>query len=95
MPAHQRHRSRSDAALRALAPTFRFGPVLVDPRRIRMPVPTDIRGTWSWAHRIDPATWAEAAVTNATQDAILNDDPPEAQEGWLRLSPPAKPGDGP
>ncbi len=28
------------AALAVLSPTFRFGPVLVDPQKIRMPVPT-------------------------------------------------------
>jgi hypothetical protein len=75
-----------DGALKVLAPTFRFGPVLVDPRRIRMPIPTDIGGTWSWDHRGNAVDWAESGVTNATQDAILADDPPVAQEGWLRLS---------
>jgi hypothetical protein len=77
-----------DDALKKLAPTFRFGPVLVDPKRIRMPIPTDIRGTWSWAHRSDAVDWSESGITNATQDALLNDDPPIAEEGWIRLSPP-------
>src|SRR6266536_4516039 len=45
--------------LAALAPLFRFGPVLVDPKLIRMPVASDIRGTRSWSHRSDVSTWAD------------------------------------
>jgi len=75
-------------ALAKLSPTFRFGPLLVDPKRIRMPIPTDIEGTLSWDYRADANTWAEAPVTNATQDALLPSDPPSGTEGWLRLTPP-------
>ncbi len=76
------------AALAKLSPTFRFGPVLVDPQKIRMPVSTDIQGAWSWDHRSDIITWAEDPVVNATDDAQLRPDPAGAEEGWLRLSPP-------
>jgi len=75
-------------ALAKLSPTFRFGPVLVDPQHIRMPVPVDLNGTWSWDYRADADTWAELPVTNATQDALLPPDPPSGTEGWLRLAPP-------
>ncbi len=74
--------------LAALAPTFRFGPALVDPKTIRLPVPRDISGSWSWDHRTDTVTWAEEAVINARGDATLGADPAEASEGWLKLSPP-------
>jgi hypothetical protein len=75
-------------ALAKLAPTFRFGPVLIDPKRIRMPIPHDINGTWSWDHRSDVNTWTNDPVMHATQDALLPPDPPVGSEGWLRLSPP-------
>jgi hypothetical protein len=75
------------AGLAAIAPTFRFGPVLVDPKRIRMPVASELRGTWSWCHRVDATTWQEDEVVNATGDAQLPRDPVEAQEGWIKLSP--------
>jgi len=75
-------------ALAKISPTFRFGPLLVDPARIRMPLATDIAGTWSWDYRSDANTWTEANVTNATQDAILPPDPASGTEGWLRLTPP-------
>jgi hypothetical protein len=74
--------------LARIAPTFRFGPVLVDPRTIRMPVPTELSGSWSWDHRSDAATWARDPVVNATADALLGTPPAIAEEGWLELDPP-------
>jgi hypothetical protein len=75
------------SALSKISPTFRFGPVLVDPQRIRMPVGNDIHGTWSWDHRSDITTWAEDKVTNTTGDALIPPDPAKAQEGWLQMKP--------
>jgi hypothetical protein len=75
------------SALATLAPTFRFGPVLIDPERVRMPVATELNGTWSWDHRTDVNTWASDSVTHATHEALLSPDPPEGSEGWLRLTP--------
>jgi hypothetical protein len=76
------------AALARLAPTFTFGPLLVDVKKIRMPVPTEIAGTWSWDHRADTTTWEEDPIVNATQDALLRPDPATGTEGWLRMVPP-------
>lgn len=76
------------SALAQLSPTFRFGPLLVDPKRIRMPLATDINGTWSWDYRADASTWNEVPITNATRDALLPPDPPSGTEGWMRLTPP-------
>ncbi|HEY1986685.1 MAG TPA: hypothetical protein VGG85_14815 [Terracidiphilus sp.] len=75
-------------ALAALSPTFRFGPVLVDPKTLRMPVPNEIHGTWSWDHRADITTWAEDPIVAATQDAHLRPDPASGTEGWMRMMPP-------
>lgn len=77
-------------ALSKLSPTFRFGPVLIDPQRIRMPVPHDLNGTWSWDHRDSITTWANSPVVHATQDALLAPDAPRGSEGWLRLTPPTE-----
>jgi hypothetical protein len=81
-------------ALAKLSPTFRFGPVLVDPKHIRMPVPTERSGTWSWDHRADIVNWQEDPVTNATADAQLPPDPAQGTEGWLRLVPTPPPAGG-
>ena len=73
--------------LARLAPTFRFGPVLVDPASIRMPVAADLSGNWTWNHRTDVARWLDQPVTNATHDALLSADVAVAEEGWLTLHP--------
>jgi hypothetical protein len=76
------------AGLAAISPTFRFGPVLVDPSQIRMPLATGLDGTWVWDYRADAAAWAENPVTNATDDALLGRNPASGSEGWLKLQPP-------
>ena len=79
------------AGLAAIAPTFRFGPVLLDPKHISMPIATDINGNWVWDYRSDAASWSEDPTTNATDNALLAADPPTAIEGWLKLTPPPVP----
>lgn len=74
-------------ALAAIAPTFRYGPVLRDPREVRMPIAADIGGAWTWTHRADVDVWAEEPVSHDGGEAILPPDPAVAQEGWLRLDP--------
>lgn len=80
-------RSWIATGLANISPTFRFGPVLVDPKTIKMPVAVESFGNWSWDHRTAVAAWGEDKVVNATQDAILPADPATASEGWLRLVP--------
>ncbi len=87
-------RDWTDAALARLSPTFRFGPVMVDPKQIRMPVAAHLHGTWSWDHRKSVTEWENLPVTHATQDALLPQDPPIGTEGWLRLRPIQQEGDG-
>jgi hypothetical protein len=77
--------------LSRLAPTFRFGPVLVDPRTVRMPVATELGGRWSWSHRTDVSAWTDQPVVNATGDAMMSTDLVTAEEGWLRLDLPQEP----
>jgi hypothetical protein len=79
-------------ALARIAPTFRFGPVLRDPNQIRMPIPADIEGAWTWTHRADVDRWIEEEVVHAGQEALLSPDPVVATEGWLKLRP--KPAEG-
>ena len=74
--------------LAAIAPTFRFGPVLTGPKQVRMPLATDLAGAWLWDARADAVSWTESPASNATGDALLDPDPPVASEGWLKLSPP-------
>ena len=80
-------RSWIATGLANISPTFRFGPVLVDPKTIKMPVAVESFGNWSWDHRTSITNWGEDKVVNATQDATLSADPVSATEGWLRLTP--------
>jgi hypothetical protein len=74
-------------ALSTIAPSFRFGPVLTDPKTIRMPVATEIAGSWTWNHRRDVTEWIDESVTHATGDALSAGSPAVAEEGWLTLHP--------
>jgi hypothetical protein len=71
--------------LARLSPNFRYGPVLIDRKATRVPVAADVHGTWSWHHRTDPNTWSTQSVVNATGTAIIPDDPPSIQYGWVNL----------
>jgi hypothetical protein len=74
-------------ALRAMKTTFRVGPVLADPRRVRMPLPAQVRGKWGWMARKDVTSWrAEAPVEAGDDVARLDDTPRVLGEGWLTLS---------
>jgi hypothetical protein len=73
--------------LARIAPTFRFGPLLVDPTSVRMPVARDVGGTWSWVSRTGPGVWDDAPVSHTPGDATLSADRPRATEGWLKLVP--------
>jgi hypothetical protein len=83
-------------ALKTMAVTFRTGPVITDAQTIRIPYPTEKKGTWSWIQRnspadpqhwTDPAGWDVLNIVKANQSARLPDTPPRLVEGWLKLTP--------
>jgi hypothetical protein len=71
--------------LRVLAPSFRIGPVLVDPTTIRMPRLGGMPGEQVWTHRDSATTWRDDPIEAATQEARLPDGAHVTQEGWIRL----------
>jgi hypothetical protein len=80
-----------EPALATIAATFRIGPVLTDPVAVRMPIPADRRGTWSWIARTTPgntaADFASRSIVAADGQARLQDAPPHMVDGWLRFAP--------
>ncbi len=68
--------------------TFRVGPLLNNPQGLRMPLPAEIRGGWSWIQKTGVGLLATrvSEVTPATYQARLTDTPIRIREGWLRLS---------
>ena len=74
-------------ALNGMVTTFRAGPLLLDPDKIKMPTPAEINGKWGWVARKDVTQWdPETAVENYTPVAELNDNNPKLIEGWVTLS---------
>lgn len=73
-------------SLTALSPSFRFGPVLVDPTTVRMPKVTGLDPAQEFTRRDTPITWRNDPITAATQTAFLPDLPTTLQEGWIRVA---------
>lgn len=72
-------------ALQKLSPSFRVGPVLVDPKTVRVPKITALPANQVFTARTDETTWQDDTIAAATQDALLPDDAPLFREGYLRV----------
>ena len=78
-------RSWISGPLGRIAPSFRVGPVLVDPDTIRMPRVSSYDPEQVFTRRTGPETWRDDPIVAATQQALLPEAPAEAQEGYLRV----------
>lgn len=75
------------SALENMAATFRMGPILTDPDKIRMPLPGEIQGHWSWVARPNVTVWQEDdRIEPENPVARLAENPLRLSEGWLKLS---------
>jgi hypothetical protein len=79
-------------ALAQMAVTFRIGPLLTDPEAIRMPLPAERQGEWTWIRRTGTGStdWRRDVVLSADQQARLSDLPPHLMDGWLKFIPGAE-----
>jgi len=78
-------RSHYEQAMNKIAPTFKVGPVLVDPQTVRMPIP-DQRGLkWSWVFKESYTEWEEQPIADADHLAGLPKTKSTAFEGWIKL----------
>jgi hypothetical protein len=82
------------AGLRAMVPSLRVGPVLVDPAEIRLPKIASLPQDQNFIRRTGPLTWKEDPIVAATSAALLPRLPHEAQEGWVRVAPAQPPTGG-
>jgi len=74
-------------ALNNLKASFRAGPLLLDPSKIKMPTPAEIKGNWAWQAREDVTSWnEETKIEPYTPLATLQKNPVRLIEGWLNLS---------
>ena len=76
------------SALKLLMPTFRVGPVLVDPSSVRVPKTTGLPKQQVFTARPDPASWRDDPIAAATQDALLPTEAAVVREGYLRITLP-------
>src|SRR4051794_1232901 len=74
-------------ALEGLSPSFRVGPVLVDPTSVRMPRVTGLGESQAFTYRDTPLSWRDDPILAASQTALLPDDPAGLKEGWIRVVP--------
>ncbi len=79
-------REHWEEAVSKIAPTFKIGPVLVDPSSIRMPI-DDAKPnlSWRWVHRETPSDWVESEIKRSDSLAGLPNDKMKAYEGWIKL----------
>lgn len=69
--------------LARIVPSFRFGPVLVDPTTVRLPRVSALPTGQGWASRDTPTSWRDDPIVAATSTARLPDRPAIAREGWV------------
>lgn len=74
-------------ALNNLKATFRAGPLLLDPLKIKMPTPAEVQGTWGWMARRDVTNWnPEVGIEPYTPIATFDQEDLQLIEGWITLS---------
>jgi hypothetical protein len=80
-------REHWEEAMAKIAPTFKVGPVLVDPTSIRMPIDDGKpQMQWKWLHRESPSSVLQSDVKASDDLAGLPNGKMLAYEGWLKLN---------
>lgn len=80
-------REHWEDAMAKIAPTFKVGPVLVDPTSIRMPIDDGKpQMQWKWLHRESPSSVLQSDVKSSDDLAGLPNGKMLAYEGWLKLN---------
>jgi len=73
--------------LSVLAPSLRVGPLLIDADKVRLPKVASFPVAQLFTRRDTPTTWKDDPILAATQNALLPDQEPVVQEGWVRIDP--------
>jgi len=81
-------REHRENALSIMAPTFKFGPLLVDPKSVKMHVPDLMKPVrWSWISRPDTTTVVESEIAPFDGKPYVPTGRIEAWNGWVKLDP--------
>ena len=79
-------REWTDGPLRRLTPTFAFDAIIRDPAAVALPVPSGVRGTWSWFQRPAPGSPWSATEISADPPSAQPGTRVLAQDGYLRVA---------
>ena len=80
-------REHKQQQLAQIAPTYRAGPMLVDPTTVRMPVPDLILPTeWSWMTKKNSNQWDEDSIVPEDGKPHMPNGRIKAWNGWLKLN---------
>ena len=77
------------SALDRMIVTFRTGPLLLDPEAVRLPLPAETKGVWSWIQPAgtDAGDWQTDPVSPVQATARLSERAVVLREGWLAFTP--------
>ncbi len=79
-------REHWDEPVSKIAPTFKVGPVLVDPANIRMPIESaNPVMDWEWLHRETPSDVFSSQIKPSDSLAGMPNGTSKAFEGWIKL----------
>ena len=79
-------REHWDVPVSKIAPTFKVGPVLVDPANIRMPIESaNPVMDWEWLHRETPSDVFSSQIKPSDSLAGMPNGTMKAFEGWIKL----------
>ena len=76
--------SHYDGALKRLAPTFKVGPVLIDPSDVKLPPPAIEQSVWTWNYKPGTNIWEETMITPSDHSADIRTHKPTINEGWFK-----------
>ncbi len=75
-------------ALKRMAVTFRSGPLLCEQGTVRLPLPAEQHGTWSWIARGTHAgEWEMLPIAKPEATARFSNSLLKLVEGWLKFKP--------
>jgi hypothetical protein len=77
-------RSWTATPLARISPSFRVGPVLLEPGAVRLPRVSALPEAQEFSHRDTPTSWRHDPIQGATATARLPDRPATIHEGWIR-----------
>lgn len=75
-----------EEALANMNVTFRTGPLITDPAKLYMPLPSEIAGKWSWIQHTGVTTWEEITDIGQANAKARFGNNYVLKDGWLKLS---------